>query len=63
MELYGSDNTHDFWWDGPGTKESPYGLWNITPKGGPAPLGGYVSKKRIEWSKRTRFDNPRMKRS
>lgn len=58
MELYGTDDTHDFWWDGPGDT-----LWNITPKGGPAPIGGYYLKAYIERTKQTRFDNPKMKRS
>lgn len=62
MELYGTDNEYDFWWDGPPTHMQPYGLWNITPKGNPPPLGGYISKTSIERSRRTQFDHPKMKR-
>ena len=62
MELYGSDDTHDFWWNGPGNHDHPEGLWNITYKGDIEPLGGYVSKLQVERAWKTRFDNPRMKR-
>lgn len=62
MELYGSDDAHDFWWDGPSTHAQPYGLWNITKKGDLEPTGGYISKQLVERTWRTRFDNLRMKR-